>query len=210
MTSWITYLPEELAWIEARKDWNRRELHAAFCSHFGRVDVSFNNLKALCKRKGWLTGRTGCFVKGQISHNKGKKGYHAPGSEKGWFKKGQRANNKYAVGHEMIDIDGYVQICIDEPNPWTGASTRMYHKHRWLWEKLNGPVPEGQRLKCLDGDRTNTDPSNWEAIPMALAPRLNGLRGMGYDRAEPEVKPTIMAIAKLEHAARQIRKGKTA
>ena len=85
----------------------------------------------------------------------------------------------------------------------------MYHKRGWLWEKLNGPVPEGQRLKCLDGAKTNTDPSNWEAIPMAIGPRLNGLCGMGYDKAEPEVKPTIMAIAKLEHRALEARKGNT-
>ena len=42
---------------------------------------------------------------------------------------------------------------------------------------------------------------------MALAPRLNGRFGRGYDTAPPELKPTILAIAKLEHAARIKRKG---
>ena len=210
MGRWIEYIPEELAWIEARKDWTRRQLHAGFCARFDRKDVSLNNFKSLCKRKGWLTGRTGCFVPGQLSHNKGKKGQYAPGCEVSWFKKGQRPINKFDVGYESTDGDGYVSICIDQQNPYTGAPTRMYHKHRWLWEMTNGPVPDGYRLKCLDGDRANTDPSNWEAIPMALGPRLNGAYGMGYDKAEAELKPTIMAIAKLEHCARTIRKGKSA
>jgi len=83
----------------------------------------------------------------------------------------------------------------------------MAFKHKWLWERANGPVPKGMVLKCLDGNKLNCDPSNWEAIPMALQPRLNGRFGRGYDHADPELKPTIMAIAKLEHKARQIRKG---
>jgi hypothetical protein len=29
-------------------------------------------------------------------------------------------------------------------------------------------------LKCLDGNKQNTDPSNWEAVPRALLPRLAG------------------------------------
>jgi hypothetical protein len=208
MGDWISYSTDELAWIEAHKHLARRQLHDTFCARFNRLDVSFENLRALCKRKGWLTGRSGQYEKGRQSENKGKRRPYHANSAATQFKKGQRAINKKAVGYESIDIYGYVQICIDEANPWTGARTRMVHKHRLLWEKANGPVPEGMRLKCLDGDKTNTDPANWEPISMALAPRLNGKFGMGYDQAEPEVKPTILAIAKLEHAARQARKTK--
>ena len=81
-------------------------------------------------------------------------------------------------------------------------------KHRWLWERANGPVPEGHALKCLDGDRTNTDPANWMAVPRALLPRLYGKCGRNYDAAEPEVKPAIMAVARLEQRAAESRKGK--
>jgi hypothetical protein len=70
--------------------------------------------------------------------------------------------------------------------------------HRIEWEKLNGPVPEGMVLKCK-GDPLNTDPSNWELIPRGLLPRLNGRFGRGYDEAPADLKPTIMAVAKLEH-----------
>jgi hypothetical protein len=56
-------------------------------------------------------------------------------------------------------------------------------------------------LKCLDGNKLNTDPSNWEAVSCGLLPRLNGAGGRGYEAAPPELKPTIMAVAKLEHIA---------
>ncbi|UFF43090.1 HNH endonuclease [Pseudosulfitobacter pseudonitzschiae] len=99
-------------------------------------------------------------------------------------------------------------MIVAETNPWTGAKTRPVHKHRWLWEQQNGPVPKGMVLKCLDGDKTNTDPSNWEPIPQALLPRLNGRFGRGYDAAPAEIKPTLLATAKLEHAVRLKRQGR--
>lgn len=202
----IAYSAEELAWIEAHREMPRREAHAAFCRKFGRSDVSRDNYKSLCKRKGWLTGRTGCFEKGAIPANKGKKMPFNAGSAKTQFRRGHRPHNTKYLGHERLSKDGYVEISIAETNPHTGFERRYVQKHRWLWEQKNGPVPDGMRLKCLDGDRTNTDPSNWEAIPYALAPRLNGRFGRGYDDAAPEVKPLILAAAKLEHAAREAQK----
>lgn len=205
----ISYSPTELAFIEARRDMPRKDLHAAFVAEFGRTDVSVSNIKRLCLRNGWKSPSDGRFTKGQISHNKGKKGYHAPGCEKGWFKKGGLPHNTKGAGHERIDSKvGYVTLIVAETNPHTGAATRPVLKHRWLWEQANGPVPDGHRLKCLDGNKQNTDPSNWEAIPMGLAPRLNGRFGRGYDTAPAELKPTIMAVAKLEHAVREKRRAK--
>lgn len=204
----IPYSELELGWIEIRKAMPRRQLHAEFCARFKRTDVSLVALKALCKRKGWMTGRTGCFPKGNVPDNKGKKMPFNPNTARTQFKKGHRPHTWRGAGHEAIDPkDGYVWMIVDETNPHTGAPTRRVMKHRWLWEQLHGPVPDGMRLKCLDGDKTNTDPSNWEAIPMALAPRLNGRFGRGYDQAPAELKPTIMAIAKLEHKAREAQKG---
>ena len=203
----IEYSDAELFWIYDNHKRPRREAHAEFVELWDREDVSLSNFNSLCKRKGWMTGRTGCFEKGQEAHNKGKKMPFNPNSARTQFKKGQLPHNTRGAGHERIDSkDGYVIMIVDEPNPWTGAKTRPVHKHRYLWEKANGPVPEGHRLKCLDGDKTNTDPSNWEAIPMELAPRLNGRFGRGYDEAPAEVKPTIMLTAKLEHAVREAKK----
>ena len=206
----ITYHPEERAWIEARKHLPRAELHRLFRAFWQRDDVSQANLTALCKRRGWLTGRTGHFHKGQASHNKGKP---MPPEVRAKvmataFKPGHRPANHRGPGHERIDSkDGYVVMIVDETNPWNGHATRPVHKHRYLWERQHGPVPEGHVLKCLDGDKTNCDPANWQAIPQGMLPRLNGRwSGLKYDDAPTELKPAVMAVAKLDHAARVARK----
>lgn len=205
----MTYSDAELFWIHDNHKRQRVEMHAEFVDLWNRPDVSLSNLSSLCKRKGWMTGRTGCFVKGQTPQNKGKKMPFHPNSARTQFKKGNVPHTYRGPGHERVDQkDGYVVMVVAEVNPHTGAATRQVLKHRYLWEQVNGPVPEGHRLKCLDGDKTNTDPSNWEAVPMALAPRLNGRFGRGYDTAPADLKPVILATAKLEHAVREARKGR--
>ncbi|WP_166415447.1 HNH endonuclease [Cochlodiniinecator piscidefendens] len=199
---WIKYSSEELEWIEAHKEDIRQDSHAEFCKLFSRADVSLKNYNGLCKRKGWKTGRTGCFSPGQKPWNTGKNMPFNAASAKTQFKKGQRPHNTKYEGHERLAKGGYVEISIKETNPHTGFERRYVLKHKYLWEQANGPLAEGMCLKCKDGDKTNTDPSNWEAIPRALLPRLTGRFGRNYDAAEPAVKPIIMAITKLEHKAR--------
>lgn len=205
--SWIRYRPEELAWIEAHKDWPRAQLHSGFCFRFGRPDVSLDNICGLCKRKGWK-GPNGVFEKGHVSANKGKKMPHNPNTACHWFRQGHEPHNTKYLGHERLTADGYVEVSVAETNPHTGYGRRYVMKHRHLWEAAHGPLPEGMVLKCLDGCKANCDPANWEAIPLALLPRLNGRFGRGYDAAPAELKPVILAVTRLEHAAREIRKGR--
>jgi len=200
----IPYSREELEFIAARRDLPRRELHEAFVREFGREDVSLTNLNALCKRKGWLTGRTGRFDAGHVPANKGKSMPFNANSARHWFRKGHLPHNTKYAGHERVSKDGYVEISIEETNPHTGFERRYVLKHRWLWEKANGPVPDGMALKCRDGNRQNTDPANWKLIPRALLPRLGGRYGRGYDAAPAEIKPSIMAVAELEHKVSQL------
>lgn len=214
----IPYSAEEMAWLEANRAMVISDYHRAFCGTFGRSDASLVNLHSLRKRKGWSTGRTGCFVKGETPHNKGKPcapgtGGRHPNARKTQFRKGQEPHNTHYLGHERVSIDGYVEISVAETNPHTGYGRRYVLKHRHLWEQANGPLPEGFCLKCL-GDRLNTDPSNWEAVPRALLPRLAGgnrySRKLAFDDAHANLKPTILAAAKLEHGARVARKRRAA
>ncbi len=199
---------EELGWLESHVALPLEDQHRAFCETFGRADVTAASLLSLRKRKGWKTGRDGRFVKGVASANKGKRcspgtgGLH-PNAVKTQFKKGASPHNTRGPGHESIGDDGYWWIVTDRRNPWTGGATWRVHKHRWLWEQANGPVPKGYVLKSLDGDRLKCDPSNWQLIPRGLLPRLNGKSGRSYDDAPAELKPLIMTVAKLEHTARQ-------
>lgn len=205
--TWIAYSSDELAWIEANKSRIRTEAHAEFCSNFGRNDITLINYAALCKRNGWLTGRTGRIEPGAIPPNKGVrcpegKGGRHPNARKTQFKKGGLPHNTNYLGHERVSKDGYVEISIDETNPHTGFERRYVLKHRHLWESENGPVPDGMFLKCLDTNRQNTDPSNWELLPRAAQVYIGARFGIDYEAAEPEVRPAIIAVAKLKHAAK--------
>ena len=203
----ISYSADELAWIKANCTLPRRDLHRAFLDRFGRSDVTFDHIKALCTRRGWATGRTGCFEKGQEPANKGKKMPFHPRCAATQFKKGcrkGRANQVYKpIGTERLSKEGYLQRKVNDDLPF---QRRWRGVHIINWEAVNGPMPDGHALKCLDGNRLNTDARNWELIPRAMLPRLTGRwSGVPYDSAPTELKPTILATAKLEQAVREAR-----
>lgn len=197
----LQYSTAEMRWLKSHRMMVISDYHRAFLAAFCRQDISAANLHALRKRKGWKTGRTGHFDKGSVPWSKGKKIGNNPGSARTQFKAGQLPYNTKYEGHEHVSRDGYVEISVNETNPHTGFERRYVLKHRWLWEQVHGPIPDGMVLKCK-GDHLNTDPSNWELVPRGLLPRLNGRFGRGYDDAPAELKPTIMAVAKLEHQVR--------
>lgn len=203
----IEYGARELAFIERHSTLPRSELYVKFVAAFGRRDVSMANLHALCKRKKWHSGRDGRFAKGIVPANKGRKcapgtGGRHPNARKTQFKKGNLPHNTKYEGHERLSKEGYVEISVRETNPHTGYERRYVLKHRWLWQQQHGPIPSDMVLKCK-GDLLNCDPSNWEIVPRAILPRLNGRFGRGYDDAPQDLKPTIMAVAKLEHRLRE-------
>jgi hypothetical protein len=193
------YSKTELAFLRRRQTMPRRELHAAFSERFGR-DISLEAFKALFDRLGLRTGRTGQFAKGVVPANKGKKMPFNANSARTQFKKGGRtgkALEKYKpIGSERLSKDGYLERKIRDGLP---MQSRWRAVHLVNWEKLHGPVPAGHALKCLDGNKLNAKPSNWLLVPRAMLPRLNNRWGRDYDGAPAELKPTIMAIAKLEH-----------
>ncbi|MED5545745.1 MAG: HNH endonuclease [Pseudomonadota bacterium] len=211
----IPYSTAEMAWLDANKTLSIGDYHAAFQERFGRADVTAANLHALRKRKGWRTGRTGCFVKGQEPMNKGKtcapgQGGRHPNARRTQFKKGQMSgtaqHNYKPIGYERITEDGYVERKISD----TGAARQRWRAvHLLNWEAIHGPLPEGHALKCLDGNKQNTDVGNWELVHRGVLARLNGGRfrkTIPYDAAPAELKPTVMAVAKLKHAASERRK----
>ena len=89
----IHYTETELAWIKKHATLPRRESHAKFCARFGRDDVSLENYKNLCTRKGWKTGRTGRYDNGHVQDNKGKKMPYNPNSAATRFKEWQKPHN---------------------------------------------------------------------------------------------------------------------
>lgn len=102
------------------------------------------------------------FKKGSIPANKGKK-MSAEMYErcKGtMFKKGQLSHNRRPLGSERVNMDGYVEIKVAEPNKW-----RL--KHRVLWEEAHGPIPKGHNIQFKDGNKQNLAMDNLYMISQA-------------------------------------------
>ena len=204
----IPYSSAEMTWLAANRLLSIQDYAREFIAAFGRADVTASHLHALRKRQGWKTGRSGCFEKGSVPVNKGKPcapgmGGRHPNAVKTQFPTGGRtgkaALNYKPIGTERISEDGYRERKVHDGLP---MQSRWQLVHRIEWTAVNGPVPAGMALKCR-GDRLDVDPANWEMVPRALLPRLNGRFGRGYDAAPAELKPTILAVAKLEHQVRK-------
>ena len=91
------------------------------------------------------------FKAGNVPYNKGKKGLG--GYEPTQFKKGMVPLNKREVGSERINVDGYVEIKIAEPNLWRA-------KHKVIWENKYGKIPEEHVLLFADGNKLNLNLDN--------------------------------------------------
>lgn len=138
------------------------------------------------RKKGDPPNRTS-FKKGHVPYLKGKKGYHTPGSEKGWFKPGHTPRNKKPVGSERVDVDGYVWIKVAEPNKYR-------QKHRVVWEAANGPIPSNCVVIFLDGNRLNVCLEN---LKMITKRELQMMNRKGLFNANPELTDAGHNIAKL-------------
>jgi hypothetical protein len=195
----IPWSAAELCWVEAHRTLLRKDAHAMFCEKFRQIKLGA--YAALCKRRGWTTGRDGRIKPGNVPSNKGKKMPYNANSARTQFKKGGRtgrANQVYKpVGTERLTKEGYIERKIHEGLP---MQSRWRAVHLLNWEAKHGSIPKGHCLKCKDGSKANTDPSNWELIPRGALPFLNGHRGHHYDKSAPELKPTILAIARLKLA----------
>lgn len=82
------------------------------------------------------------FPKGHTPANKGKR--VSPETyakcQPTMFKKGHTPVNHREVGSERINVDGYIEIKVAEPNRW-----RL--KHRIIWEQVNGEIPKGYNVQ---------------------------------------------------------------
>ena len=131
------------------------------------TDFTVSRMRAYKKNHNLKSGINCQFTKGQTSHNKGKKGQCAPGSEKGWFKPGDTPQNHKPVGSERIDSkDGYTLIKTAEPHVWE-------LKHKCLYESVHGKIPDDHVVIFLDSDKTNITIDNLQAISMAESLELN-------------------------------------
>ena len=88
------------------------------------------------------------FRKGHVPPNKGKKvspELYAK-MQPTMFKKGRPSLNHREVGSERVNVDGYIEVKVAEPNKW-----RL--KNRVVWEQANGPIPPGHNVQFRNGNK---------------------------------------------------------
>ena len=192
----FTYSAEHLDFLrEQYRDLSLAELTHAFNDRF-RLARPQSSIRAALRNHGIRSGRTGQFKKNQEPWNLGKKGYM--GANATSFKAGNLPHNKKRLWSERIGKDGYIEISVPERNPHTGHPTRYKHKHVWLWECAHGKIPKGHAIIFSDGDKRNFAPDNLVSVTRT---ELLALNLHSYKNQPEELKPTVMALAKLEAAA---------
>lgn len=188
----IKYTNEMLTFLRQHEEMPRPELTCKFNEKFG-CNLSADSIKAKCLRMGLKTGRTGCFSPGQKSWNKGLKGYMGANSTS--FKKGNSPFNHKPVGHERVTVDGYIEIKTAEPNFFE-------LKHRTIWEKVHGEVPQNHVLIFKNMDKQDCRIENLMLISRAELVRLN----QSYrNLATPETNETCILMAKIKNKTHKLK-----
>lgn len=119
--------------------------------------------------KGNLKRRRGIDLRTQINRGKYRKGVPPANKGKTWdeymskesqeksrmtcFKKGCVSVNHREVGSERVNVDGYWEIKVKEPDKWE-------LKHRYLYKQNKGDIPDGHKIIFADGDRNNLSLDN--------------------------------------------------
>ena len=128
-----------------------KEIHKMMNDKF-EYQFTYKQVTAAIKRYNLKTGFNGRFEKGHIPANKGTKGIMK--ANKTSFKKGNASWNKKPIGSERINIEGYTEIKVAEPNKW-----RL--KHRVMYEKYHNVVLNPKQLVIFaDRDKSNMSKEN--------------------------------------------------
>ena len=190
----IAWTPEQAQFMrDGYRQLSVPDLTVVLNAHFS-INKRESQVGAFLNNRRILSGRTGCFPKGHRSWNTGTKGICKPNS--GNFKKGNIPPNRKPVGTERIDSkDGHLLVKTSQKNPYTGFPAWYRSKHVVMWEEANGPIPPGMVVAFKDGDNRHCVIENLMLISRA---ELLSLNQHGYKGMPDELKPSVLAVAKLE------------
>ncbi len=165
----------------------RQEITVMFNKRFGE-NRTIRAIGSQMSRNGIrnkMQGYDTRFKDGHKTWNKDVKGLNL-GGEKGWFKKGHTMKC-VPIGSETV-IDGYVKIKIANPDVWV-------KKHRYIWEKHYGEIPDMHVILFKDNDRMNVTLEN---LFMAPHTAMTSVVRRNLDTDDENIRPALYKLAELE------------
>lgn len=176
------------------------------------TNVTKNQVKSFYGNKHINSGVTGRFEKGQLAYNKGMKQTDYMSAESiektkaTRFHKGNLPYNTKPIGYERITKDGYIEVKVKMRPSHPSCNDNFIFKHRLVWEKQNGPIPKGMKLRFLDGNKLNCNIEN-----LALVSNAEHLEITRQNLAfkDPQMSKIGIQISKLQCAISKKEKEKT-
>lgn len=173
-----------------------KEIAQMVNERFGDGTITVKQTRGYLKNHKIKTGRTSCFTKGHIPWTKGKtieEILRDPEKIRRFYenqyKKGNVPHNALPLGTIIKNADGYlIRKKQMEGSQWE----RWEMLHRAVWEKHNGPIPEGMMVTFKDGNTENCDIGNLILIDMAENVAMNC---RGYRSEDPDL--TVAALTML-------------
>lgn len=166
-----------------------------------RKNYTRANLKAFYANHGLDSGLDGKFKKGSVPATKGLTWSQYGSMEKHersratQFKQGGLPPNTSPIGTVAVR-EGYEWEKIAEPNIWKA-------RHIMAWEKERGPVPEGQMIIFLDGNRRNISLDNLMLVSGSENLCINR-QGMRFE--DPDLTKSAALIAKISSRVSKLEK----
>ena len=157
------------------------EIQSAFEERFGRC-LTYAQIKSFKGNNKIRSGVNTTFKKKHVPANKGKQMSAEQYAKcKGtMFKKGHSPQNYRPVGSERVNVDGYIEIKVKDPNKWN-------LKHRLIWEEHNGEIPQGKLVRFRDNNPLNCNIDNLLLISKGENMKMNNIGACEYKGLEKEV-----------------------
>lgn len=169
------------------------------------TQFTIGQIKSYKARNKLSSGIKTTFKKGQVPFNKGMKQSEYMSAEavertkSTRFQKGQEPINWKPIGYERITRDGYTEVKVLDVK---GVhSTKNFElKHRVLWEKHHGEIPEEHIVIFKNGDPQDIRIENLMMIPRKVALKLNQFEL----RSEyPEITEVGVSLVELQYKTKE-------
>jgi len=151
-------------------------------------------------------GKATRFRPGGTPWNAGKAGYDAGGrSRQTRFRPGNRPAAWVPVGSETTTPDGYRKRKIADGRQPSRRNWALLHVLNW--EAAHGPVAPGHCIIFIDGDKANCAIENLACVSRRELAMINK---RGFADLPPALRPSAIALARLEVSAARARQEKNA